>query len=698
MIQQANEHFAAGDWAAAETGYRSLVEEDPGHAEALFMLAQVRQKQGDLDEPVELLDQAARAEPLNPNIFHARGVLHINRREPEQAEKYFHQALEIDPNHANSRNGLAFLELSSGRFEAAEHSANLALVERPEDPQALTYLGTALLEQDRAEEAIACLQKALSIEPASPTAQGQLGRAFLASGNAGFAMQCFENALQHNPDAADMLEYLGRAQLENGMFDEAAGNLRKAAEAGRANPDLYRALARVEASVGRPVTAEALLRAALEMAPEREDLTVPLAEVLLARGANDEAVKFLEPLVEQGTDNEQAYALLATAHSRAGDADRARAVLEPRIASGAAPVDSHIVYIQVLQAAGEAGEAEAVLEALLQRPRPPLQARFYKARMLYRSQDPAAIEWLQDLAAEQRLARDQQIIINHMLGDCLHQAGRYQEAARAYAAMAHRHAQVLTLEQEPDEDEESPLTAMDAELTAAWPAQSPGDGLADPVFVIAWPGSGQEQVLPALAEHPDVRILDDQGESQAARRALIDRPRGRSALEALDEEQRRARRAAYHEAVAELDTPADTAVTLDAMWLTVESLPTIYRLFPQARVLLILRDPRDMTVSWLQSGYRDLDVMARVYGAQLRALELCRATVPLDYIEVDFDALDADPAGGLQDLVGQLGLDWDAAVLQRFLDTPPPVIAVRGDWRHYRQERPEGAPPPDTVH
>ena len=57
MMQKANEHFQAGAWPEAEALYRAIIEDDPGHAEALFMLAQVRQKQGDFDEPQELLEQ-----------------------------------------------------------------------------------------------------------------------------------------------------------------------------------------------------------------------------------------------------------------------------------------------------------------------------------------------------------------------------------------------------------------------------------------------------------------------------------------------------------------------------------------------------------------------------------------------------------------------------------------------------------------
>ena len=63
---------------------------------------------------------------------------------------------------------------------------------------------------------------------------------------------------------------------------------------------------------------------------------------------------------------------------------------------------------------------------------------------------------------------------------------------------------------------------------------------------------------------------------------------------------------------------------LDAMWLTVESLPTIARLFPGARVLSVGRDPRDMAVGWMKGGYTHLDIMAQCYTAQMGLLDICR--------------------------------------------------------------------------
>lgn len=701
MMQKANEQFQAGAWPEAEQAYRSVIETDPHNAEAIFMLAQVRQKQGDLDEPKALLEQVAQLEPFNPNIFHAQGVLHINRRELEDAERFFHQALEINPEHGASRNGLAFIELATGRFEAAEHSATLALHEQPEDPQAMTYLGTALLELGKVKEATAYLQEALRIEPAFVTAQAQLGRAFMASGQSAFAMQCFENALQHNPDASDILEYLGRAQLDAGHAQDALDNLRRSAQGGRANPELYLALATCEVGAGNPVQAEALMHAALQMAPDREDILLPYAEMLLARGDTATVIKHLAACVEAGTDNDAVYSLLASALIEAGETERARELIEPRARRSDAPLDSVLAYVRVLEAEGETQRSEAVLETLLAQENPPLKARLVKAHKLFGQGDPKAIEVLEGLVSEPGLDHARRIRLRRMLGDALHRAERYTEAEAQYAAAAHRNAEILTIDHGLfEEDAELPETAMEASATSAWPNTPPDDGLAEPVFIIGWPGSGQETLLPALAAHPELAVILDQGPSQAARRALIDRPRGRASLDGLTESDIGKARAGYWQALTDLGFVAGDRLAIDAMWLTVESLPTIYRLFPEATVIFARRDPKDMAVFWLQAGYQHLDIMTQAYSAQLRLLQQAMDTVPLNYLTVDHDELLADPGQGFEKLLEGLGVSGAEAVVEAYRAVEMPVVAKSGDWRHYADpalaEGAEGDSP--TVH
>lgn len=703
MMEQARKHLDAAEWSEAETALRGELENNPDNAEAAVMLAQVRQQQGDLDEALTWMREAERLEPFNPNIFHGLGVVHIAREDMEEAGRAFQQALDIDPGHVPSRNALAFIELAAGRFEAAEHAVDQVLSADPDNAQALTYKGTAVLERGNPEEAMGYLQEALRLEPEALTAQAQLGRAFLAAGNSAFAAQCFENALQKAPRSADLLEYLGRARLDQGDIVEALEALRASVEQGRANPELFGALAACETAAGNPGQAEALLNAALNMQADADApataTVLPLAELMMARGAHESALDVLRKLAADGVDDELLDILLSRASWLSGDPAGAVAAIEPRCERGSASSDARLAYVQALEADGRDDLAGEILDDLLAEDPPALDVLFYRARKWFDADDPQAIDALQDLVNQPGLGTHRLFQARTLLATALHRAGRFPEAAGQYLALAHRDAEILGVDADFDGSSVDAASAFDPAVTASWPKDLPADESPTPVFVIGWPGSGQERVLPALAAHSGLRMVMDPSAPQAARRAHIDRPRGAEALSSLDEAQARLRRDRYWKALADQGIEAGDQRILDVMWLTAEALPTIARLFPGATVLVITRDPGDMSVAWMMGGYRNLEIMARVYGNQLALLEQGRDSLPLNFVDVDYDAVEADPEGALAQVLGTLGLDAEERVAERFDAVALPVPIERGIHRSYAgSAEEEGAPGSGAVH
>ncbi len=319
-------------------------------------------------------------------------------------------------------------------------------------------------------------------------------------------------------------------------------------------------------------------------------------------------------------------------------------------------------------------------------------------RRALKSGDPGAIDWLQSLVNRAGLGSRRLMATRRLLAEALHQHGRYPEAAGQFQAMAHQDAEVMYVDAELEGTEIDASSAMQVEATAGWPREPLGDN--DPVFIIAWPGSGQERVLPALAAHPGVQLLLDPGASQARRRARIDRPRGSNSLARLNDTQIELRRNRYRKALEQSGYKEDGRLLIDGMWLSVEALPTIARLFPAARVLVLGRDPRDMRVAWMMSGYRNPDLMAERYAQQLELLERCREALPLKFIDLDYDSIEADPARLLSGLQEALGLTPEDAVLERFAATRLPVPLEKGAYRHYAgsDEADAATPDSDAVH
>jgi hypothetical protein len=96
-------------------------------------------------------------------------------------------------------------------------------------------------------------------------------------------------------------------------------------------------------------------------------------------------------------------------------------------------------------------------------------------------------------------------------------------------------------------------------------------------------------------------------------------------------------------------------------------LPIIARLFPEARILIMRRDPRDVVLSCYRINFApspaafafsDLEETARHYDALMSLIELCRARLPLACHEVRYDRLVADFENTVRAMADFVGLEW----------------------------------------
>ena len=138
-------------------------------------------------------------------------------------------------------------------------------------------------------------------------------------------------------------------------------------------------------------------------------------------------------------------------------------------------------------------------------------------------------------------------------------------------------------------------------------------------------------------------------------------------------------------------------------------LPLVAKLFPEAKVLFALRDPRDVVLSCLRQSFQlnamtyaftTLNGTARCYAACMGLAEVYRTVLPLDLLEVrheylvqDFDAVLADIAGFLGLTITPRMADIAETARRRVVRTPS-AAQVRerlnargiGRWRAYAEQ------------
>ena len=687
MIEQAQQFFEAGDFAAAENLYRKMLDDEPDNPEVLFMLSLTRQGQGDFEEPVALLGHAIRVQPKNPTLHYTLGNIHLRRQSLEEASRSFHEASDLDPNFAEAQNGIAIVELVRGRFAAAEHALRKAVKSDPDNARIQVNLGLAKLEQDRAEEAMSHFQQVLEQDPENYIAQFHLGRAFMKSGNAGFAMRCFENAAESNPDSVEVLKQLAEARMKSGQFAAAAGSFRRILHLGQDSADVMAGLARAEYALGHNREAEGVFLRAIKLAPEDEALLLDYMQLLLDERRWDEVRSRLDRNYSEARDTDRTWRMLAEARLGSGDVEGAMEVLRP-MQRGGAPSDAmRLTLARVLMASGEREAADSQVNRLLEADVPLAEAVQLRIRQhLEAGELDTAIERLRELRKRPDLSSKQRLQAAAILADSLHRSGQYQAAWEQMIALETRPAEVMQIRSEKPlqlVENEPAETAMDRDVAWSWPPRAPEDGRPDPTFIFAWPGAGRETLLQTLAGHPGLLVIHDSVGKQQKRRLAISHPQGKGPLNQLTVAEIQMARKQYWKALRHVDAVAGAYATIDGAWLTAEALPTIYRLFPQARLLVLQQAPEDLLIYWLQSGYEDLEGMAATYRAQLELLDKCRAGVPLNYIDVNTQELTQNPGTALRNLAASLELPWHEGIETAWDKAMKRDIAEAGSSEHY---------------
>lgn len=225
-------------------------------------------------------------------------------------------------------------------------------------------------------------------------------------------------------------------------------------------------------------------------------------------------------------------------------------------------------------------------------------------------------------------------------------------------------------------------------------------------FLVGFPRSGTTLLEKALSGHREVITLEEVNHLAHAIASFRNDEDGWRRVPTLDVSEADACREIYWSGVrGTLGDNLQDKIVLDKLPLHTVYLPFIARLFPDARILFALRDPRDVVLSCFRRRFQvnaamfdflTLDGAAEFYDAVMRVGELARARLPLNLREVRHEAVIDHFDAEISEVLAFIGVDWDPAV-RSFADrlggrarTPSYAQLARGlnadgvgQWRRY---------------
>lgn len=199
-LQSALTWHQKGHFDEAEALYREILCTQPGHFDALQLLATIAAQKNNFLEAVALFDQVLKIKPDHPGVCNNYGNALRELKRYEEALLSYERALALKPDYAEaySNRGVVLKELK--RYEEALLSYDRALALKPFYADAYSNRGVALKALRRYEEALLCYDKAIALKPDLARAHYNRGIVFMVLKRYEEAIASLDKAFELRPD------------------------------------------------------------------------------------------------------------------------------------------------------------------------------------------------------------------------------------------------------------------------------------------------------------------------------------------------------------------------------------------------------------------------------------------------------------------------------------------------------------------
>ncbi len=229
------------------------------------------------------------------------------------------------------------------------------------------------------------------------------------------------------------------------------------------------------------------------------------------------------------------------------------------------------------------------------------------------------------------------------------------------------------------------------------------------VFLVGFPRSGTTLLEQVLGAHPRVQTLEEAPTLATAYQAFLSDLSACGELLNLASEEAEAWSEHYWADIRKAGIQVGGKVFVDKQPAGTVNLPIIAKLFPRAKILFALRDPRDVVLSCFRQAFginamtytfTDLTETARCYDACMSFAAEAQAVLPLAWLDVRHETLVEDFSDEVRRILRFLDLEpdpgcWDFArhAATRAILTPS-ATQVRaglnqrglGRWKAYRED------------
>lgn len=568
------------------------------------------------------------------------------------------------------------------------------------------------------------------------TQQHQFAAQKIQQGALQEATSLCQEMLKTNPGDTNALVLLGHVALRHQQYDEALKYCAEALRITKDNPAIFELAAQIFEGQGKPVDAaqsfrdagtvtlqrpnafenpqliqqaEGFYRRALAHNPNLVDARFNLAICLTRQHKNEECKQELEKVLALDPDHIDARMNLANICNLLDEQEQALKHCDRIIRDHPEAIRAYGLKALILENMNLLEEAREILNQGFERAPDNNEILYPLAKLEWRAGnlDAAADAYRRIIDIHGGGPH-----ITYELAKVTDKKGDYDEAFRLFEECQRK------WEQMPEVQQLSPAVAFEQvelyrqfftkERVRSWKQPGLKDNFTAPIFLVGFPRSGTTLTEQILSSHPNITGTQESYIlHNVANTHLSPYPEALGNLKAEDITRLRQ---AYLDESAKLlkEKPEPGIRLLDKLPLNILHLPLIYRLFPDAKILVALRDPRDVCLSCFMQlfgpnismrQFTSLESAIHYYTAVMDLYLHYRDILPSSpFLEFRYEDMIEDVEGYARKFLDFIDEPWDPAVLEyhekdrnRHVRTPsyegvmePVYQTSAGRWKNYQ--------------
>lgn len=533
-------------------------------------------------------------------------------------------------------------------------------------------------------------------------------------GNINEAEAVYLDILNSHPNHADARHMIAIVCLERGQLSAAEQHFRQAIALDDQQAVYYSNLGNALGEQNRTDEALTCFRQALKLNPEHLGALSNSATALLSLGRASEAKPLCSRILALHPQNIDARLNLAAAYMEERDTHEAIAILREGLAIQ--PDNESLLFqlASALELANQIDEASLVIQQA-ESLQPGVARITLLSGLIARRQGKFSVaEKRLQLAITQGLSEPEQTEAFNQLGLTLDAINKPGEA---FAAFEKSNQTMRCIAGVQGADGSTYLRAVNSlneyftkEKTASLGQAFSTNDDYRPVFFVGFPRSGTTLMEQVLKAHPKLITTEERSPLSAVIRELYKYPGGYPhGLDNLTANDVSRLRQCFRDFCREtLNDPKDKQI-VDKLPLNIVHLGLAKLLFPEAKIVVALRDPRDVCLSCFMQKFRINDAMANfldlgttglTYEVVMRLWLHYRTSMDGSWIEYRYEDLVDNFDETVSRVLDFIGVGWDdtissyrQAAQKRVISTPsyrdvtaPINNRAVARWRRYEKE------------